>query len=251
MDLCFATDAQLTDGICRSAWGIQPLWQRAMAWWARDMVMLLGLAYFLDFSMRWTHSALGVQVPRAELNCLRTVVAIVMLEMSLCAIGLLASNSFAWMFGLLIGVIGMNAVATFFAKRLLWDLLPSVQKLHATTAAGVIAEAQLASMGIVCLAVAVLGVFLPLSFLRLLDGALTWRLIPHLPHGSWIGSTVFPVLTSVPAEVLPNPAVEAVELSIGWAFSIVVLLSGGCHLERPRAGFVSPESLGTSMAKAD
>jgi len=252
LDLCFATDAQLTDGICRSVWGSQLLWLRALAWWARDMIMLMGLAYFLDFSLSWLHAALGQQAPRQRLLRLKLAVAAVMAEMSFCAVQLLLSNRFAWMFALVLGVVGLNMVSGTVAWQVL-SLLPRVSSSGSNCMAPLIWEARLASKSILGLAALVLGVFLPLCFTRLLDGALGWSLIPSLPQGSWIGHTQFPVMETMgkeAPEVMPNPAVEAVELCIGWSFCLGILASKGCDLERPASGYIPAVDLGRSLAQA-
>lgn len=259
IDLCFATDAQFTDGICRSIWSVQPLWLRALAWWARDMAMLGGLACLLQFALQWTHTALGRPLPHRKLFWLRLAIGLVMLEMSVCAACLLASNRFIWMFGLLLGVIGMNFVSSSISADLLWTILPEVrQKLGkgaevGTLASAVISQATLVSWTSLALAAVVLGVFLPLSFTRLLDGALEWSLIPGVPQGKWIGNSYFPQLSRMPSDaptVMPNPAIELVELTIGWFLCTSMLMSPGCgYVERPPCGYIAAKDLGAMFER--
>lgn len=252
--MCFATDAQLTDGICRSVWGMQPLWLRASAWWLRDMVMLGGIAYLFDFTIHWAYASLDRKPQQLLLVWLRAGTLLVMLEMSICTVCLLMNNEFKWMYGILIGVIGLNAVSSSISIVLIWSILPDVKtKLRSATTDGMLCnslvfEATFISKMILLLAVLVLGVFIPLSLTRLLDGAWGWSLVPGVPQGTWIGNTRFPPLARLPVEapsVLPNPAVEFVELALGWSLCVSMLVSRGCgNVDRPSCGYVAASDLG-------
>eukprot|EP00441_Pelagodinium_beii_P008317 CAMPEP_0197705070 /NCGR_PEP_ID=MMETSP1338-20131121/126257_1 /TAXON_ID=43686 ORGANISM="Pelagodinium beii, Strain RCC1491" /NCGR_SAMPLE_ID=MMETSP1338 /ASSEMBLY_ACC=CAM_ASM_000754 /LENGTH=225 /DNA_ID=CAMNT_0043288975 /DNA_START=457 /DNA_END=1134 /DNA_ORIENTATION=+ len=219
--------------------------------------MLVALARFLNFTLQWMHGALG-QEPKGQIYWLNLAVGLVMAEMSLCTAGLVASNSCAWIFGLIVGVMGLNAIAASIAWQVLFGLLPKLQaQLPGLRIGGQLSflatEVIFASWAILGLAVLVLGVFLPLSYARLRDGAFAWSLIPGIPLGTWIGNTSFPTLSTMAidaADVLPNPVLEAVELCIGWTLCIGLILSDSCNLAPPSGGVVSAAAIGRALKPA-
>lgn len=263
VDLCFATDHQLADGACRSMWGMQPLWARAAAWWARDMTMLAGLGFFLQFTLRWTHAATGLQAPRILLGRLRLLILALALGMSGCALMLLASNRLAWIFGLLVLVVCLNATSCH-AAWIILDRLSEIRRVPRSPGPDpglealervVVLEAAVMCRTLLALALVVLGIFIPVSLPRLLDGGLRWPLVRGPAQGAWVGGTRFPALAALASEapgVLPNPCVEGAELAIGWGLCACLLLSrlraGRAEKPARAAGrWLSAEELGAAV----
>jgi len=258
-DLCFATDAQLTDGACRSTLGLIPLWLRALAWWARDMTLLVGLAYFLDFTSGWTHAVIGHDVPKDLRLITRIGVPSVCVGMSVCAAGLVMSNRAIWMFCLVGWVAVLNLGTVTVAVQLLFRVLPNVEatlrarKLTVTTEAQLLLlQVRVVSIGMLVMAAAVFAGFLPICAMRLREGALQWSLVPWRVPGECIGSVRFPTLSSLPETVTPNPVPEAVELMIGWALLVGCVLSAcGCDsgIATSSQGFVGRIELGAALLR--
>lgn len=263
MDLCFATDHQLADGACRSMWGMQPLWARAAAWWARDMTMLAAMGFFLQFTLRWTHAALGLQAPRVLLGRLRLLILAIAVGMSGCAFMLLASNRIAWIFGLLVLVVCLNATSC----RAAWIILGRLSEIgRAPRSPGpdprlealervVVLESVAMCRTMLALALVVLGIFIPVSLPRLLDGGLRWPLVRGTAQGTWVGNTRFPALAALASEaphVLPNPCVEGAEFAIGWGMCgcLLLLRLWAGRAEQPEKavrGSLSAEELGAAV----
>ncbi|CAK0840729.1 unnamed protein product [Prorocentrum cordatum] len=229
----------------------------------RGVAMLAALGFFLHFTLRWTHAALGLRAPRALLGQLRLLLPALALGMSGCALMLLASNRIAWIFGLLVLVVCLNA-ASCFASWVILDRLSEIRRAPRSPSADpklealervVMLESAATCRTMLALAVVVLGIFIPVSLPRLLEGGLRWPLVRGFAQGTWVGDTRFPALAALASEapdVLPNPCVEGAELAIGWGICGCLLLSRLCagRVEAPAetgGGRLSAEELGAAL----
>jgi len=255
VDLCFATDAHMTDGACRSTWGLLPLSIRVVLWWARDITMLVSLAFFLDFTVGWTHTLLNRHPPSWLAAITRVGVPSICIGMSGCAVGLVMTNRAVWIFGLIAWVALLNIGTAAIGWKLLWSILPDVRRhlggVARPEADMLVFQARVVAVGMLVLAAAIFAGFLPIFALRLREGAVSWPMVPSRPLGVYIGDTHFSALSSMPVGVTPNPGPECVEMMIGWAllFGCVLSAKGCSGMQTSACGYVTRRELGVALLK--
>lgn len=76
-------------------------------------------------------------------------------------------------------------------------------------------------------------------------------LVAHLPVGSWIGSTYLNTITELPDALPrrhPNPALEIVEITMGWFCLSLWWPLKGCGRVVGTNGYVTAEKIGTRLS---
>lgn len=266
MDLCF--DA--TDGACRAVWGVVPITIRLAAWCFRDTVLLVAVALYLDYSLGWAIVATGGKVHWIVKLLLRGVVGFVLAGLSIGFYALAMTNLLDWQVAIVLLVVTLNMIWAPTSWKLLHDIFPRVTQHFAREgrqfpkwAEAALVEARLGSRLVLAANCGILLVFPCLIYARFVTGGLRGRpLIPAVPIGEWVGwNTLSPLLSDLPADVILNPALEVVELGIGWAqlaYCIRLVMKpaadyvpwGPSGMPPPSCGFVDRDTVGKAMREA-
>jgi len=267
LDLCFDG----TDGACRAVWGVVPLSLRLGAWALRDVALLGAIGLNIEFILGWTYAALGWRHPAKERLLVRLGFAITLCGLCGSLWGLAATNRQSWQSAAALFVVLLNAVWARANMLLLRHSLPELEMRHrnlslgsvvgvlaesdaparnglvATApvvwAAAQVAEARLTARLVLTANLFILVVFPIIASDRLMKGAHNRPFIQGAPLGAWVGGAVAPRLEDLPLGISLIPALEMVELLIGWLQLVYVRGVGSkVALARAPAGEPSEES---------
>lgn len=252
LDLCFDG----TDGACRAVWGVVPLGLRLAAWALRDVALLGAIGLNIEFILGWTYAALGWRHPAMERLQVRLGFAITLCGICGSLWGLAATNRQSWQAVAALFVVLLNVVWARANLLLLRHALPELEMRHRNLSLGCVlgmlaesdapaskgaaatapvawasaqvAEARLTARLVLIANLFILVVFPALALDRLLvKGAHSRPFIQDVPLGAWVGGAVAPRLDDLPRDISLNPALELVELLIGWLQLVYVLRIGG------------------------
>lgn len=216
-DLCFDS----TDGICRSVWGIMPIWGRMLAWFMRDVTLLVPLIVFVDCTFSWTHAALGRPPPRAFLTAVRWTGIIAVIGVAATFLGMISVNRQAYQSYTACFLLSLNLMWTLANARLLRDVFPALEKLGVEQMYRDIQDTrfQVHLMGLAGLLLIIL--FPCMLYERLvLKGAYNLPVVPEFPLDTWVGAQVSPLISTLPSGIYLNPALEIIEVLIAWLVSV-------------------------------
>lgn len=228
-DQCFDS----SDGVWRAIWGVNPLSMRLAAWCARDACLLIALSFYLDFTVGWTHSLLGLPVPKRLCIPLWIMTFLAISNFAGCCIALTVTNRQSWPVFAGSSMIILNLSWMYVNASLLSKVFPnarayvgfgaSCQNGSAGTpdgtgiAKGVFAKAQFASRLILAANIGILVAFPSMIVERIwFDDAHAKPLIPSVGVANWAVFEVSPKLESIPSGVAVRPLLEILELCIGW-----------------------------------
>mmetsp|Transcript_56285 Transcript_56285/g.163216 ORF Transcript_56285/g.163216 Transcript_56285/m.163216 type:complete len:369 (+) Transcript_56285:87-1193(+) len=276
-DPCFDS----TDGVCRSIFGITPLGLRLTCWGLRDIMLLGAITRVMVFYVGWTHKALGWPEPRRlqRLLWVALFVAICGLLGSFAAMTLTNRQSFQAL--AILFIVLLNLVWAGMNRFLVRHVVPGLEAALDAGAKGIsvgdgadkaadsetspwlqsaVAEVRLGTHLLYTANVALLCLFPCIAVERLvLKGAHTMPLIPHAPLDQWVGNATAPLISEKPLGLALNPALEIVEILIGWLQWVYTwrLSSGDMTLRPPhgppgaslpKCGYICRDTLGSAAA---
>jgi hypothetical protein len=210
------------DGTVRSVWGITPMSVRLFSWWLRDACLFLSLAYIHEFNLGWTQIVLD-RASKKLIVFLRGSSFVAVAGLAVCFYNLLATNRQTWQIYSALMLLPINAVSLIICARIVWDLMPQIKDLRLRSdgqALEAIATRTLTVSGLIMFVnVVILTVFPALCMQKILHQSSSSPLVPNQGVDSWIGGAYLPMITDIPHEsqhVVPSPALEIVEIMIGW-----------------------------------
>eukprot|EP00930_Biecheleria_cincta_P050229 TRINITY_DN35402_c0_g1_i1.p1 TRINITY_DN35402_c0_g1~~TRINITY_DN35402_c0_g1_i1.p1 ORF type:complete len:329 (+),score=31.24 TRINITY_DN35402_c0_g1_i1:102-1088(+) len=208
----------LEDGSFVSVWGRATIGARFVAWWIRDLLGFLIILIFHEFTSKWTRTALGISQCWRSIYTIRCAFVAATIGFAVSLYGVLRTNLQVWQAFCMLAVLPYNAVSCFMCGQHLWGTMPrlSMDRNNTEMASFVGKSRRTAMLLFVCHAI-MLSAFPLLILQKVAIGQNP--LVAHLPTGSWLGSTYLKVITDLP-EMLPqrspSPALEIVEISMGW-----------------------------------
>jgi len=209
------------DGSFVSVWGRVTIGTRFIAWWIRDLCGFVILQIFHDFSARWTQTALGQ--PRSPQIALLARIAFVSAVVGFGAglYGVLVTNLQLAQAFCMLAVLPNNVMSWFMCWRHLWHVLPrirgEVSRSGDVDVASFVEGSRVTAMTLIVAHTIILIAFPILICQKLTFGRTP--LVAHLPVGTWLGSTYLNIITELPDTIPrkhPSPALEIVEISMGW-----------------------------------
>eukprot|EP00928_Gymnodinium_smaydae_P072192 TRINITY_DN555_c1_g1_i1.p1 TRINITY_DN555_c1_g1~~TRINITY_DN555_c1_g1_i1.p1 ORF type:complete len:357 (-),score=30.80 TRINITY_DN555_c1_g1_i1:290-1360(-) len=258
IDACFDS----TDGVCRAIWGFAPWWWRCFTWVTRDLALLGAIGYNLSFNLGWTFEALQWAPPRTLQRLMHGTLGTALCGVAAAFWALMASNRQSWQAWAVLFVVGLNGVWAWTNLVLLRDVVPVLESsLKASKAVpawvrAVVEEVRLTAKLVLTADVAIMIAFPLLAFERVvLKDASNKVFFPGAGFNEWVGNSVPPLLMDRPNGVLLNPALEVVEMLIGWLQFVYVMRIGSAsiatripclsNVDSAEAEYIDEASLGT------
>mmetsp|Transcript_65155 Transcript_65155/g.182196 ORF Transcript_65155/g.182196 Transcript_65155/m.182196 type:complete len:372 (-) Transcript_65155:16-1131(-) len=279
-DPCFDS----TDGVCRSIFGITPLGLRLACWGLRDVMLLWAITAVMVFYVGWTHKALGWPEPRRLKRFLWAALVVAMAGLLGSFAAMVFTNRQSYQALAMVFVVLLNVVWAAANRFLVRQVVPGLEAAlmaKATGAADVdaqsgkkedgepkaspwllsaISEVRMGGHLLYTANIALLCTFPLLAVERLvLKGAHAMPLIPHAPLDQWVGNATAPLISEKPLGMNLNPALEIVEILIGWLQCIYTIRVAGYDsalrpphgppgASPPKRGYISQEDLGSAAA---
>lgn len=242
------------NGSFYSIWGVGTFGFRVIAWWIRDTSIFVGVAIYLSFTLCWTHTALGLPSPIIILRGLVACCVTVVLGLACGFAMVVVTNRVAWVVFVAVTIVPLNFGMAVANTRLLWVILPELEQLSGKVkdgqASALISQVRRASALMLVFNISYLAVIPYKALDKILQGAYSTPVAP-VPLGTWIGRTALPRLADLPADVLPLPVFEVMELMLGWMnVAACVLASRGYNMsdgQRVDGPYVDHNALGQDM----
>lgn len=216
------------DGLLYSMWGVGSMGMRLIAWWVRDAACFVGVAILLQFTLGWTHAALGRPVPKGLVAGLWASCAFVVIGLAIGFNLVLATNSMAWVVLSALSLLPLNIGMALMNARLLWSVFPELQllakKANDKQASAMIFQSWTSSCMMLVFNVSFLTIVPALCIDKVSQGAFSIP-VARAPLGTWIGGSALPGLVDLPPNVQPVPIMEAMELVLGWLNVAACVLS--------------------------
>lgn len=210
------------DGTVRSIWGMTPMGVRLFSWWLRDACLFLSLAYIHEFNLGWAQIVLD-RSSRKLIAFLRGSSFLAIAGLAVCFYNLVATNRQTWQIYAALVLFPVNAVSAIVCARIFWDLMPQIKDLRLRSddqaLEAIATRTQTVSGLIMFVNVVILTVFPVLCVQKILHQSSSSPLVPNQGVDSWIGGACLPMITNLPHEspsTMPSPALEIVEVMIGW-----------------------------------
>ncbi|CAE7889565.1 Ankrd23 [Symbiodinium microadriaticum] len=239
------------DGSFVSVWGSVNISGRFFAWWLRDLLGFQILLLFHSFTVRWSHTALELPMPRLLMTMVRFACATATIGFGTGLCGALVTNKQIWQVVCMVSVLPYNAVSCFMCGRHLWRILPQLANGSDPESGDLLARSRTTATRMLVAHAIMLSAFPALIHQKVMIGQNP--LIAHLPVGTWIGSTLLPVITDVPVLYPgkhPSPALEIVEITMGWFCLSLWWPVVGCGSGADDGKFVVAETIGSRMRAA-
>lgn len=244
------------DGTLRSVWGLTRMDVRFFAWWIRDACLFRGLVHCHEFYTGWAEIVLRRAPSRMIMHTLRICAGFAVLGLAVSFYNLLATNRQFWQIIAALMIFPVNAVSAFVSARLLWDLLPQIKQLRIRRdghAVELMASRAQTVFGLILFFNAIiLTVFPCLCVQKIVYTPLSSPLVPNQRVDVWVGDSRLPSILDLPQEapsIWPSPALEIVEVALGWFFLSTWWPSYGYNAkgQKVEGSFISHITIGKHM----